>query len=461
MIPGQDTIAAIATAVGPAGIGIIRLSGPSSLPMARRLFQPKKDIESFQSHRLYLGLFVDPSTGKALDEVLLSFMKGPHSYTGEDLVEINSHSGYFLLSKLLQVVLDQGARLANPGEFTLRAFLNGRIDLTQAEAVVDVINARSERGLHIASRHIQGAFGDEIAALRKRAVDVLARVEAEIDFPDEEAWAQSCEELAERVETSLVRPTLALLEKQSRNRIWVEGVRTVIVGRVNAGKSSLLNRLLKEERAIVTPVPGTTRDAIESTLTVNGLPLTLTDTAGIRTVKDEVEKIGIQMTEKRAADADFLLVVIDQSRALDQDDLSVLDLARKKHALAVVNKIDLPPALDGAVLRSALAGFPVARVSALTGEGVEDLMQAMARCIFNDEDDTVASRMASRARYGKALADSARFFSHGRDKLRQGAPMEIVALEIRSGLDALGEITGETTAEDVLDSIFTQFCLGK
>lgn len=458
----QDTIAAVATAAGPAGIGIIRLSGPSSLAVARLLFRPKKDVASFQSHRLYLGAFVDPSTGNALDEVLISFMRGPRSYTGEDVVEINSHSGYFLLSKLLQVVLDQGVRLARPGEFTFRAFLNGRIDLTRAEAVVDLINARSDRGLHVASCQIQGAFGDEIAALRKGAVDVLARVEAEIDFPDEEAWASSRGELAERMENDVVRPALALLERQSRNRIWVDGVRAVLVGRVNAGKSSLFNRLLREEKAIVTPVPGTTRDAIESTLSVIGLPVTLTDTAGIRRGRDEVEKIGIHVTEQKAADADLLLVVIDQSRALNEDDLTVLELARNRPALAVVNKIDLSPGLDGAALLSALTGLPVVRVSALTGEGVEDLMQAIAQRVLNDEGDAVASRMAFRARYGKALADSALCFSRGRDILLQGmAPMEILAIEIRAGLDALGEITGETTSEEVLDSIFSRFCLGK
>ncbi|MCP4668824.1 MAG: tRNA uridine-5-carboxymethylaminomethyl(34) synthesis GTPase MnmE, partial [Deltaproteobacteria bacterium] len=251
----NDTIAAIATPVGQAGIGIIRISGPRAKEIADQIFRPKKPVNQIQSHRLYLGHLHDPSTGEIIDEILLSFMKTPLSYTREDVIEINSHSGYLLLSRILQIILKQGARPARPGEFTLRAFLNGRIDLTQAEAVVDLINCQSEKGLSLASRQIQGAFGKQIKDLRQKAVEMLARVEAAIDFPEEENDIVPRDEAAKGIHKELIQPVETLIEAHAGKRIWVDGVKTVIVGRVNAGKSSLLNRLLEEQRAIVTPIP--------------------------------------------------------------------------------------------------------------------------------------------------------------------------------------------------------------
>ena len=456
----NDTITAIATPTGQAGIGIIRISGPLSFEIAGKIFRPQNPDRKLQSHRLYLGHLLDPSTEAMIDEVLVSFMKAPFSYTREDVIEINSHSGYLLLSRILEIVLEQGARLAKPGEFTLRAFLNGRIDLTQAEAVIDLINSKSDRGLALASQQIQGSFWAEIEGLRKKVTGLLAHAEVAIDFPEEEADILSREEAANQIRDEVVKPIRKMI-KAHVNRLWVDGVKTVIVGRVNAGKSSLLNLLLNEQRAIVTPIPGTTRDIIESTITIGGLPLRLMDTAGFGKATGEVEKIGIDLTERKLAEADFLLVVIDQSRPLNTDDLRIISRCREKKALMVINKIDLPSAFGQESEKKELSGFPMAKISALTGEGLDDLTKAIVDCVLESETDMTSSNAAPNLRHRQALMDAVRYFETAERSTKKDAPMEIVALELKSGLDALGEIIGETTTEDVLDNIFSQFCLGK
>jgi tRNA modification GTPase len=299
-----------------------------------------------------------------------------------------------------------------------------------------------------------------VEAFIQKGVDILARVEAAIDFPDDISGMIDEHETAGEIERDLVQPLGAAFDLQAKNRVWVEGVKTVIAGRVNAGKSSLLNRLLDKQRAIVTPAPGTTRDAIESSVTIGGVPLRLVDTAGLRRVDDEVEKMGIHFTEQHVSEADFLLVVVDGSRALDQDDHRILDRARGRSALVVINKIDLPQ-VGRETLEEALTDFPSARISALTGEGMAGLAEAITAGILGDEVNALTARMASRVRSGRAMAEAGRCFAEAARQLKAGAPMEIVAVELKSGLDALGEITGETTTEDVLNSIFSQFCLGK
>lgn len=461
MTSDEDTISAIATPIGHGGIGIIRISGSRSYEIAEKIFRPRKPIKGFQSHRLYLGQICDPSSGDLIDEVLISFMKSPRSYTCEDVIEINCHSGYFLLSRILQIVLDLGARLARPGEFTLRAFLNGRIDLTQAEAVIDLINSKSEKGLALVSQQIQGALRKEIETLRQNVVDILAHTEAAIDFPEEEDTIMSRQGAANRVQEEVIKPIEALIAAHVSGRIWVDGINTVIVGRVNAGKSSLLNRLLNEQRAIVTPVPGTTRDIIESTVTIEGLPLRLTDTAGFRDPKDEVEKLGLHLTKQKSDQADFLLVVIDRSRPLNQDDLNIIAQARERKALIVLNKIDLPSKLGRESNHKAFLDFPIVKISALTGQGLGQLRKAIAKCLLEGDMDMTSSHAAPNLRHKKALSDAAQFFKSAVLDTKENAPMEIVALELKSGLDALGDIIGETTCEDVLDRIFSRFCLGK
>ncbi len=453
----EDTIAAIATPAGQAGIGIIRISGSLAPDIASRIFRPKKPVKEFESHRLYLGNLVNPATGDAIDEVMLCHMKAPHSYTREHVIEINSHSGYLLLSTILQIIMDQGARIARPGEFTFRAFLNGRIDLTQAEAVTNLINSRSERGLQLASRQVQGAFKEKIQTLRQAVVDVLAQVEVAIDFSEEEAGVLPVEAMLQKLETRVIQPIDALIQARAGN-IWFDGINTVITGRVNAGKSSLINRLSNDEKAIVTPIPGTTRDVIGSTVTIKDVPFHFLDTAGIRHVNDEVEQIGIQLAEKKLSEADLVLIVIDQSRPLNQDDMAILKKATGKKALVVNNKIDLPSKLD---TTTPFDNFPVVRISALTGEGMDQLTDMLVETVLDPGADLTVDSVIPNLRHTRALTDAATFFANAVQALKKNVPTEILAVELKSGLDALGEIIGETTSEDILDSIFSQFCLGK
>ena len=457
----EDTIVAIATPIGQAGIGIIRISGPESLEIARKIFKPKTPQSLLKSHRLYMGYVCDPHSGDIIDEVLLSFMAAPNSYTREDVVEINSHSGYTLLSRILTILTGLGARMARPGEFTQRAFLNGRLDLSQAEAVVDLVNARSERGLVLATRQIQGSIKNDIEALRKEAIHILANAEAAIDFPEDDVEHLFRDEGAEFIETNLVEP-IDILIKAHADRIWVDGINTVIVGRVNSGKSSLLNRLLNEPKAIVTDIPGTTRDVIEATFNISGIPLRIMDTAGLREVKDEVERLGILLTRQKTAEADLLLIIIDRSRPLNVDDRDILAQCENRKVLVVINKIDLPPAEGYSEMADVLNRFTTVEISALTGQGIDRLKKAIHDAILSDAVLSVTtSHAVPNLRHREALKTARECFLNASIKARNNTPMEIVAFELRSGLEHLGEITGQTIDDEILDSIFSQFCLGK
>jgi len=457
----EDTIAAIATPIGQAGIGIIRISGPESLKIAKTVFTPRTDQPLFKSHRLTMGYIRDPESTHIIDEVLVSFMAAPNSYTREDVFEINSHSGYALLSKIMTILMNLGARMAEPGEFTKRAFLNGRIDLSQAEAVVDLMNAQSERGLLLATRQIRGSVKTDTEALREKTIHILANAEAAIDFPEDHLEHLFRGEGAEFIQKNLVQP-IEILIKAHADRVWVDGINTAIVGRVNAGKSSLLNRLLDEPRAIVTDIPGTTRDLIESTLNVSGIPLHIVDTAGLREVKNEVERQGVHLTRQKIAEADLLLIVIDRSRPLDSDDMDILAQCEKKKALLVVNKIDLPAAPGYGEMADLLNRFTTVQISALTGQGIDHLKEAIKNAILSDNSLAVTtSHAVPNLRHRKALKAAKNCFANARKKARTGAPMEIVAFELRAGLEHLGEITGQTIDDEVMDSVFSQFCLGK
>jgi tRNA modification GTPase len=457
----KDTIAAIATSFGHAGIGIVRISGSDSRRIAEKIFKPRKDIKGFESHRLYLGVLIDPLSGEMVDEILLSLMKAPHSYTREDVVEINSHSGPVLLSRILQIVIDEGARLAKPGEFTFRAFSNGRIDLTQAEATVDIINSRSERGLILASRQISGELRERIENLRQKALDALARTEVAIDFPDEEPAIISKKEFASFMEREVIEPIGKIIAAHARRRIWMDGIATVIAGRVNVGKSSLMNLLLNEHRAIVTPVPGTTRDIIESTIYIEGLPFRLMDTAGLRKVRGKVEKIGIDLSERKLKEADLSLILVDQSRSLNKDDIGILSKAQKDKSLIIINKIDLPSRLDEDALRGIAEDCPIVRISALTGEGINDLYGAIREKVMETDIDNASPSLAPNLRHKEALIGALRYFKTARVNALEGYPMEIIAVDIKSGLEALAEITGQIGDEVLYDKIFSEFCLGK
>jgi len=457
----EDTIAAIATPLGQAGIGIVRISGSRSREIATKIFRSKKGLNDLKSHSLTLGHLIDPISGGLIDEVLLTFMKAPHSFTKEDVVEINAHSGFLLLSSILQVVLKEGVRLAKPGEFTFRAFMNGRIDLTQAEAIVDLINSRSERGIRLASQQIKGSFKDAIEALRQTILKILAQVEVAIDFSEEESGTYPGEEMITKIERGVVEPIGEIIEAHAQRKIWMDGINTVIIGRVNGGKSSLLNRLLNEQRALVTPIPGTTRDIIESTLYVEGIPLRLMDTAGFRKGKGKIERAGIRLTEKKLGEADLSLIVVDQSRPLTQMDRNVVLRSKGKKRLIIINKIDLPSRLNESEVKKAFDGLPTVRISALTGEGIDDLRQAIRNLVLEGGSEIDATQLAPNLRHKNALKEAHRYLENAARGIREVLPLDIIALELQSGLEALGDIIGETTQEAVLDQIFSQFCIGK
>ena len=457
----EETIAAIATPIGVGGIGIIRISGYTAENIARKVFQSKRPIKSFESFRLYLGHIIDPKSRLPVDEVLLSVMRAPLSYTREDVVEINSHSGYTILSTILQIILQAGARLARPGEFTLRAFLNGRIDLTQAEAIVDLINAKGDMSVTLAACQLAGGFKKRVARIRQGIIEILARIEVSIDFPDEEPTVIERSRLADQIHKDILKPIRELIGAFSQRKIWHEGVTVVIVGRVNVGKSSILNRLLQEERAIVTPIPGTTRDALECMVTIQGLPVKLVDTAGIRKVKGKIEKKGVDLTKAQLALSDITLLVIDRSRPLNQYDLNLIQAVDNKTAIAVINKIDLPVKLGEKKIHSIQKHLATVEVSALTGEGFKNLTQAIIERIMDKKVDLSPPPILPNLRHKMLLSKAGTFLRNASTNIRRNAPFELVAADLLWAKDAIDEITGNKTNEEILDTIFSNFCLGK
>lgn len=456
-----DTIAALSTAPGRAGIGIIRMSGPDAVAIARTVFRPRYSASEWSTHRLRLGDIVDPATLSSVDEVLVSIMKAPRSYTCEDVVEINSHGGHVLLEHILNILLDAGARQARPGEFTLRAFLNGRIDLTQAEAVMDLICAQSERGLELASRQLKGGLKERISNVRESLIGLIAQVEVAIDYPDEGYGFTSGREASDRLAAEALEPLEEIRSAHARRRIWVEGARVAIVGAVNVGKSSILNRLVGRDRAIVSPEPGTTRDVIEQTAHLKGLPLRFSDTAGYRKTDSDVENLGIRLTELSIEEADLALWVLDRSRGIGIDDKRILDLCRNTPTLAVVNKIDLAPELNEEEIFELQDNLQVIHVSALSGKGISSLEHAIRNAVLSEDGGQTDYEFAPNARQSRALEEACAHLRQAATHFTEDGPLEIVALDLGSGLDCLDEITGKRTGDDIIERIFSEFCLGK
>ncbi|MHB1318522.1 MAG: tRNA uridine-5-carboxymethylaminomethyl(34) synthesis GTPase MnmE [Anaerolineae bacterium] len=450
----DDTIAAIATPLGMGGIGIVRLSGPEALAIARRVFRVHGRAVPVHpaSHRLYHGHVVEPDSGRVVDEALLSYMRAPHSYTGEDVVEISVHGGAQPVRETLAVCLAQGARQAREGEFTLRAFLNGRLDLSQAEAVLDVIESRTRRALQVAETQLAGGLSREIRDLRARLLVLLAGIEATIDFPED-------------VEPTDIEPELRavherldwLLAEAERGIVYRQGVRTAIVGRPNVGKSSLLNALLRTERAIVTPVPGTTRDTLEEVLNLQGVPLLLVDTAGLADTTDPVERIGVERTRRALAQADLAIVVYDGSVPPDEEDRNVAELAAGTRSVVVLNKVDLGSA-EGydALIPEAVR----VAVSALTGAGLDLLESALLEATLGGAD-TGGDPLASNPRHRDLLRRAAASLDDLSSALGRGESLDLLTIDLSEALAALGEITGEQASEELLHTIFSRFCIGK
>lgn len=454
----RDTIAAISTPPGQAGIGVVRLSGPLSRAIATRIFRPyNPTFTDLPSHRLILGQIICPEDGQVVDEVLLSAMHAPHSYTREDVVEINCHSGYAVLKQVLGLALQQGARLAQPGEFTLRAFLSGRLDLTQAEAVLEIIEARSEAGLKVAAAHLAGGLGQKIGKLREALLDLLARVEADLDF------AEEVPELNPAELTSPLRTLIAEIAELGRSyvqgRLLREGLQVVLAGRPNVGKSSLLNQLLQTDRALVTEIPGTTRDVIAETVVIRGLPVCLLDTAGLRQAENKVEALGIARTQQHLAQADLVLYLVDASQPWEEEDCTRLRELATRPTLLVLNKCDLPPVLAAEALPLAWPQ-PVLRVSARTGEGLAELKEAIFQAALGP-GMAPAPQVVTQARHQQHLEQCALYLEQALAILEGGQPPELLALELQAGAQELGAILGLEIGEDVLDRIFARFCLGK
>jgi tRNA modification GTPase len=455
-----ETIAAIATPPGVGGIGVIRVSGPAAADIARRLFRPFRPRPELLSHRLYHGRIIAPETNAVLDDVLVSLMKAPHSYTGEDTLEISCHGGPLILRTVFEEVLRAGARPAGRGEFTKRAFLNDRLDLSQAEAILDAITARTREGLAAALDRLHGGLTRRIEAIRSRIIDLLAGVEVAIDFSVEDGGVET-EQTDLSAFDGLIAELEALAGTYRRGRILREGLGLVIAGRPNVGKSSLLNRLLGEKRAIVAPLPGTTRDFIEETLDIGGIPVRLTDTAGIRAPRDEVEKEGISLVWERLARADAALLLLDGSAPLAADDRRLLADLADKPLIVAINKADLPERLDAAALAALLPATLPLRISAKTGEGIERLKEAIAGLAHTAPPEGTADAGIAHLRHKIALEKATTALRRARNGLDEGLPPELAALEIREALEAVGEIGGKTTPEEVLERVFANFCLGK
>ena len=457
----EDTICALATPVGEGGIGIIKISGPDALNIAKKLFRHDPPIDHFVSHRLYYGLIADPENDTVLDEVLLSYMQAPRTYTREDVVEINCHSGPIVYKRILELVMDAGARLAEPGEFTKRAFLNGRIDLTQAEAIIDLIKTRSDRGVELAAQHLRGKFHDKIEEWRSTLIDILARVEACIDFPEDMEEELESEEVIESIRRGIIGPIQEALSNYDSGRILREGLKMVIVGKPNVGKSSLLNALLKEDRAIVSEIPGTTRDTIEESFSLKGIPIHIIDTAGLRAPGDKVEALGITRAKDRLAEADFVLFVIDRSVPLEKEDTEIFEEVKSKEGLIVLNKIDLPERTREEELREHFEKFPVVPVSVRTEKGLDKLEEEIFERIIKARIDYDRSMLAPNLRHKKCLELAVEYLNNAIDLLRKDESPELIAFELKQALDKLSEIVGENVGEDILDHIFSQFCIGK
>lgn len=452
----DDTIAAISTPIGEGGIGIVRLSGPEALAIAHRLFRRpgRHQSDGLEANRLYYGHIAVPETGRVVDEVLLSHMRGPHTYTRQDVVEINAHGGIVALREILSLCSASGARMAREGEFTMRAFLNGRIDLSQAEAVLDIIRARTEASLQVAMSQLGGLLSGRVREARAGLIDVLAYLEATIDFPEEDIPAQ---DVGPDLELAAQR-LRELLREADRGIIYRQGVRTAIVGRPNVGKSSLLNSLLRTDRAIVTPIPGTTRDTLEETINLQGIPLVLVDTAGIRDTDDLVGRLGIERSKLSVHGADLVVMVVDRSVLPSDADHEVAELCAGKPTVVVVNKSDLPSASDYAAL---LPDAEHIEVSALTGDGIPDLEALLVEAVFSGRivlsDEPVASNPRHRDSFRRAL----QHVTDAQEASRQHLPVDLMSIDVSEAVFALGEVTGETASEELLDSIFGRFCIGK
>ena len=455
----EDTIAAISTAEGEGGIAVIRISGQKSIEIIKKLFS--EDIDKTEERKLIYGKLIDPDKKSPVDTVLVSVMKAPRSYTGEDVVEIFSHGGYVLPRNILKIVTVAGARVAGPGEFTKRAFLNGKMDLAQAESVVNIISAQSEAGLIQAELHLSGALSAKINLFKSDILDLYAEIEAQIDFPEEDIDPLVKKDLIKKSE-AITKDLTQFISTYNTGKIIKNGILTTIVGKPNVGKSSLLNLLLKEDRAIVSSIPGTTRDFIEERVNINGITLKLIDTAGIRNTSDKIEKLGVELALGKINQSEFIIVVLDVSEKIDEDDIKVLEKIKDKNSIVVINKNDLKHGIDIHEILEYIDKDRITYISAKKETGYSELCDLITKSIIGKEIGSESSEIyLTEARHKNSLTNASDHLKRFISNMNSDESLEIMSMELRSALDFLGEITGEVTNEDLLGRIFSKFCIGK
>lgn len=459
----MDTIAAISTPMGEGAIAIVRLSGPEAIQIADKIYKgPKgKTLSSVESHTIHYGHIVDRPSDRVVEEVMVSVLKAPRTFTREDVIEINCHGGIVTVNQVLQLALREGVRLAEPGEFTKRAFLNGRIDLSQAEAVMDLIRAKTDRAMNVAMNQMEGRLSALVRRLRSEILETLAHVEVNIDYPEYDDVEEMTHQILVEKATAVKKEIETLLRTSEQGKILREGLSTVIIGRPNVGKSSLLNSLVHEAKAIVTDIPGTTRDVIEEYVNVRGVPLRLVDTAGIRETEDIVERIGVERSRQVLKEADLILLVLNYSEELSEEDVKLFEAVEGMDVIVILNKTDLEPKIDTERVRELANGRPVVTTSLLKEEGINDLEEAIQSLFYTGAIESGDLTYVSNTRHITILQQAKRAIEDALSGIEQDVPIDMVQIDLTRCWELLGEIIGDSVHESLIDQLFSQFCLGK
>ncbi|QBS03385.1 Trna modification gtpase mnme [Staphylococcus aureus] len=456
-----DTITSISTPMGEGAIGIVRLSGPQAVEIADKLYKGKHLLNDVPSHTINYGHIIDPESKEVVEEVMVSVLRAPKTFTREDIIEINCHGGILTINRVLELTMTYGARMAEPGEFTKRAFLNGRIDLSQAEAVMDFIRSKTDRASKVAMNQIEGRLSDLIKKQRQSILEILAQVEVNIDYPEyddvEDATTEFLLEQSKEIKQEINR----LLDTGAQGKIMREGLSTVIVGKPNVGKSSMLNNLIQDNKAIVTEVAGTTRDVLEEYVNVRGVPLRLVDTAGIRETEDIVEKIGVERSRKALSQADLILFVLNNNEALTQEDYTLYEVVKNEDVIVIVNKMDLEQNIDINEVKDMIGNTPLIQTSMLKQEGIDELEIQIRDLFFGGEVQNQDMTYVSNSRHISLLKQARQTIQDAIDAAESGVPMDMVQIDLTRTWEILGEIIGETASDELIDQLFSQFCLGK
>lgn len=456
-----DTITSISTPMGEGAIGIVRLSGPEAVEIGDKLYKGKKKLKDVPSHTINYGHIIDPETDEVVEEVMISVLRAPKTFTREDIIEINCHGGILTINRILELTMTHGARMAEPGEYTKRAFLNGRIDLSQAEAVMDFIRSKTDRASKVAMNQIEGRLSDLIKRQRQSILEILAQVEVNIDYPEYDDVEDATTEFLLAQSKKIKNEIDQLLETGTQGKIMREGLSTVIVGKPNVGKSSMLNNLIQDNKAIVTEVAGTTRDVLEEYVNVRGVPLRLVDTAGIRDTEDIVEKIGVERSRKALSEADLILFVLNNNEPLTDEDRTLYEVIKNEDAIVIVNKTDLERRLDIEEVKTMIGDTPLIQTSMLKQEGIDELELQIRDLFFGGEVQNQDMTYVSNSRHISLLKQARQTIQDAIDAAEAGIPMDMVQIDLTRTWELLGEIIGESASDELINQLFSQFCLGK